>query len=113
MPQEVEGRNEGARLLGPAERSERRYLRNYDDLGAGHARGGGGAGDGSSKSLRCSVLIFDAAQRTSQCTCLSSPKYTSWRTPVPLVGTFRALFQVQEEVRPAAAVRTKSQISMK
>ncbi|CAM9423223.1 unnamed protein product [Scytosiphon promiscuus] len=33
---------QGSRLLGPSERSERRYLRNYYDLDDGRARGGGG-----------------------------------------------------------------------
>lgn len=39
-------RSQEARLLGPAERSERRYLRNYDDLDDGIAHGGGGSGNG-------------------------------------------------------------------
>lgn len=37
-------RGQGARLLGPAERSERRYLRNYDDLNDDIAHGGDGSG---------------------------------------------------------------------
>lgn len=39
-------RGQGARLLGPAERSERRYLRNYDDLDDDIAHGGGASGGG-------------------------------------------------------------------
>lgn len=39
-------RGQRASLLGPAERSERRYLRNYDDLDDDSEHGGGGRGGG-------------------------------------------------------------------
>lgn len=39
-------RSQRVRLLGPAERSERRYLRNYDGLDDDTTHGGGGLGSG-------------------------------------------------------------------
>lgn len=39
-------RSQRVRLLGPAERSERRYLRNYDDLDDDNTHGGAGLGGG-------------------------------------------------------------------
>lgn len=45
-PVKDDKRSQRVRLLGPAERSERRYLRNYDDLGDDNTHGGGGLGSG-------------------------------------------------------------------
>eukprot|EP00903_Cladosiphon_okamuranus_P010788 g10194.t1 len=45
LPHEDDKRSQRVRLLGPAERSERRYLRNYDDLDDAHGGAGLGGGD--------------------------------------------------------------------
>lgn len=53
-------------MLGPAERSERRYLRNYDNLDDDNAHGGAdlGGGDGTGKgSSKGFPVDYDSLKR--------------------------------------------------